>query len=196
MVEYEFEIRHLPLAKNAVADYLLQSIGEWANKDVTVHLDISRLLAERTTQESNMVGLVLNVAEMQAGHVDQYEGYLEEVSSYLESLRRVPVPVRVRRRAENYPVIQGLWIRRMKKGLRVVSKIPERPNIMQSMHDAIGHWKAQKTNFFISSQFWWPTIQRDIRGYVQSCKACQLSRASSTSIILGIQTVVGPFHTI
>lgn len=78
-----------------MADYLSRSIGEVADEDVTVDLNVGRFLAERTTRK--MIGLVLDSAEKQVGHFEQYEEYLEEVKSYLESLDGVHVLVRVGR---------------------------------------------------------------------------------------------------
>lgn len=120
---------------------------------------------------------------------------MEELKSYLESLDRVRVRLRVRLRAKDYRAIPRLSVRQVKKGLRVILKITERPNIVKSMHDEIAHWQAQTTNFFIYNQFWWPTIKRDIRDYVHSSKAFQLSGPFSKSNIFGIQPVVVLFHT-
>ena len=56
-----------------------------------------------------------------------------------------------------------------------------RKQVMELAHDiAGGHLGAKRTRERIRLSFWWPTLTRDVKSYVQKCEACQ-KRARVTS---------------
>ncbi len=54
-----------------------------------------------------------------------------------------------------------------------------RETIMHDNHESLlgGHRRDNKTLTLIRRHFFWPTMKRDIKNYVQSCKKCQESKA-------------------
>ena len=72
---------------------------------------------------------------------------------------------------KDYTLRDGLWYH---KNLIV---LPEslRGSSLQLAHDAkyVGHLGVSKTIDLITRQYWWPSIRKDVKAYIQSCDSCQ-----------------------
>ena len=55
----------------------------------------------------------------------------------------------------------------------VVPRVHRRTAIDGCQHDA-GHQGKKRTENFISEQFWWPGVFKDVSRAVQNCRRCQL----------------------
>lgn len=60
-----------------------------------------------------------------------------------------------------------------REGPRLVPMKADRPQILRSYQDEIGHCELTTSRKFISNRFWWPSLQGEINSYVRSCVACQ-----------------------
>jgi len=56
--------------------------------------------------------------------------------------------------------------------------VPEnlRQKLLQEYHDNHSHPGKNKTVKLITPYYWWPTILKDIKQHVSSCKTCQLTK--------------------
>jgi len=55
-----------------------------------------------------------------------------------------------------------------------------RPSILNICHDSpsAGHFGIKKTTNLINRDFWWPSIQSDVKDYIRSCDTCSRSKDS------------------
>lgn len=52
-----------------------------------------------------------------------------------------------------------------------------RDTVMKIFHDGNGHLGATKTKDLIERKYWWPSMSKDVKTYVQSCHTCQTINA-------------------
>lgn len=57
--------------------------------------------------------------------------------------------------------------------------VPEtlRNAVLRGVHDEAGHQGQQRTLWLARQRFYWDTIERDVKQYVQTCKRCVVSKA-------------------
>ena len=57
--------------------------------------------------------------------------------------------------------------------------VPEalRLMVLEGVHDEAGHQGQQRTLWLARQRFYWDTLERDVRAYVQRCKRCVVSKA-------------------
>ncbi|KAL3208260.1 hypothetical protein MRX96_052582 [Rhipicephalus microplus] len=55
-----------------------------------------------------------------------------------------------------------------------------RSSVMIVFHDNDGHLGVEKTRDLIQQKYWWPSMRKDIREYVDSCQTCQTMNARTT----------------
>ncbi|KAL3176782.1 hypothetical protein MRX96_039624 [Rhipicephalus microplus] len=53
-------------------------------------------------------------------------------------------------------------------------------SVMVVFHDNNGHLGVEKTRDLIQRKYWWPSMRKDIREYVDSCHTCQTINARTT----------------
>ena len=73
----------------------------------------------------------------------------------------------------------GLWF---KDQTLVVPKVGNlRQECMPEMHDTplSGHLGVTKTQKAVMGLFWWPTVSKDVKHYVQTCHSCQRSKSTN-----------------
>ncbi|PHJ23283.1 retrotransposon ty3-gypsy subclass [Cystoisospora suis] len=73
-----------------------------------------------------------------------------------------------------------LWVK-MREGWKMCVPTREiRREVLQGFHDdaLAGHPGIEKTILDIERIFWWPALKTDVEGYVRSCPACALAKAS------------------
>ena len=57
---------------------------------------------------------------------------------------------------------------------RVVDDISQRAEIIQSLHDDLGHKGREATYRKVADRYWWERCYRDVQNYCSSCTECQL----------------------
>jgi len=73
----------------------------------------------------------------------------------------------------------GLWY--FNDRLVVPNDLGIKRDILRDCHDSplVGHVGAHKTKNLVERLFYWPTIDRDVRKYVQQCHSCQSNKAGN-----------------
>ncbi len=82
-----------------------------------------------------------------------------------------------------------MWLRVENGQHRQVLPREDRLRIMREIHDKLGHKSYFTAWNRITTRFWWPSINQDIRWYLMSCPECQ---AQSTKKIIIPPTVSRP----
>jgi hypothetical protein len=74
----------------------------------------------------------------------------------------------------------GLWFLKDDR-LVVPNNSLVKDSIIFECHDRphVGHVGTLKTQHLVERQFWWPTIRKDVRRYVQSCPSCQANKGTN-----------------
>ena len=82
--------------------------------------------------------------------------------------------------ADNFCIHNGLLCYSPKKGRRRRWVVPSslRRMFLQYFHDGVlaGHLGARKTLGKIVSNFWWPSMRKDVFYYVRQCELCQRAK--------------------
>ena len=140
----------------------------------------------------------------------RYEQYEDEwCSSMIEKIRTDPELFE-----QKYSLIDDTLYRKIFENISVknVPCIPKKliNDIMKLSHDTSesGHLGINRTIARIRSRFYWPTLFRDVRNYVVTCKICQLHNISTQKPKGHLKSIapedifyrvgmdiIGPFHT-
>lgn len=100
--------------------------------------------------------------------------HLQEQSAELKELRGTDVPAG---EALAWQQDNGLWYYNDK--LYVPDDSALRAELMRVHHDdeLAGHFGGDKTEALLRRKYWWPTLSRDVRDRVKSCKTCQTMKS-------------------
>lgn len=74
-----------------------------------------------------------------------------------------------------------------------------RKDVLQSVHDELGHPGFQRALAHARSRFFWPTLSRDIKSYCRSCHLCQTCKTDTARKPGCLQPIAAPnlpFHTL
>jgi len=160
LVEYDFEIRHLPGRLNGRADALSRrpgyDRGEDDNKDVVVLPDHVFVQAG-TTQHAPPMQRIVAQEEMEASD-PIYAQNDELIKPWID--------------AHHLKKVEGMWY---KDGRRVVTGgMGHKRTFIQAHHDApvYGHPGINKTYQLASHRYWWPNMRQDVTDYVKGCAEC------------------------
>ena len=160
LAEYEFEVKYRPGGKNSATDFL-------------------SLLKKEDMDEVDPVdegGLVCSVEARLSEEAD-LEPHLIDILKYLSSIEMTELDARRRRlnrrNAKRFMACNNRLFRRTNSGLRAIPPIEARKKIVRAFHDEIGHWDLETTKRFVLDRYWWPTVHRDVNGYVRGCEGCQ-----------------------
>ena len=94
------------------------------------------------------------------------------------------------KKVSRYFLLDGkMWLRVENGQHRQVLPREDRLRIMREIHDKLGHKSYFTAWNRITTRFWWPSINQDIRWYLMSCPECQ---AQSTKKIIIPPTVSRP----
>ena len=86
-----------------------------------------------------------------------------------------------------------LW-RKDAQGAHKVVPSPElRINIMQQVHNDIGHKAVFATKSTIAVRFWWPNMSADVAWFVRTCHLCQIRQTRNVLIPPVVATPAPPF---
>jgi len=161
LLEYDFEIRHLPGRLNGRADALSRrpgyDQGENDNKDVVVLPDHVFVQAG-TTQRAPPMRRIVAQEEMEA--TDPIYAQHEELIKPLINAHRLKK-------------VEGTWY---KDGRHVVTGgMEHKRTFIQAHHDApvYGHPGINKTYQLTGRRYWWLNMRQDVTNYVRGCAECQ-----------------------
>ncbi|GBG75122.1 hypothetical protein CBR_g19635 [Chara braunii] len=111
-------------------------------------------------------------------------GLADDVTqSLVEAYREDPFMVEIIRRleakdkaiADEFVLVNGLLF--LEKVGNKCLCVPNRESLcslfLGEFHDAIRHFGYRKTAANLLQRFWWPTMMRDVKLYVETCQVCQ-----------------------
>lgn len=80
---------------------------------------------------------------------------------------------------EKFELIEGLVYRKAEDRSRFVVPESMTNNLIRIHHDQLAHCGTEKTFQSLYKSYWFPTMRRKIREYIDNCVTCLLSNASS-----------------
>ena len=148
LMEYSFDIRHRPGAKNVLADSLSR---DPALRKVTVEIG-----------DRDIDDLLVDVKKYLCGHgelVTQPTGWSRRI------LKLAP---------KTYVKNNELYYRKSEtESVPAIVSKERRRQLLKEVHDGTGHFGEKTTLDFITHIAWWPEIRKETLDYVQSCDTCQ-----------------------
>jgi len=105
------------------------------------------------------------------------------------------------RQATQYLVEQGQLLKKNKnhteQPLRIIT-LPDRERILYDLHSSPfgGHFGLKKTIEKAKERYYWPTMGKDIKSYIESCDSCQRFGTSQKIQLTESILVVRPFFQI
>ncbi len=167
LLEYDFEIRHLPGRLNGRADALSRhpgyDQGENDNKDVVV-LPERVFVRAAATQCAPPMRRIMVQEEMEV---------TDPVYAQDEELLKPWI------NTHHLKKVEGVWY---KEGRRVVTGgMEHKRTFIQTHHNApvYGHPGINKTYQLMSHRYWWPNMQQDVWDYVRGCAECQRNKINT-----------------
>ena len=116
------------------------------------------------------------------------EAEMMNIQHYLETLKK-PLDVdddgweKFLRKTRRYFLLDGrLWRRNAIGRDQLFLSPPQRLPIIREAHDGLGHKGIYSTRRIILDRFWWPTLDRNIKWYVNTCHQCQLRQTTKVCI--------------
>jgi hypothetical protein len=107
------------------------------------------------------------------------EGFWRDLEHYLMTLVR-PIGMdsaafqALRRKATDFFVQAGRLMRRGSPLPRIVVTIPSKQHeILQRLHEDLGHRGTAETYRRVAERFWWPSLRKAVQSWCRSCEACQ-----------------------
>ena len=86
-------------------------------------------------------------------------------------------------RARRFVMIDGRLWRRGDKGRHQLFILPsQRLSIVRAAHDDLGHKGIYSTRRFLIDRFWWPSLDTDVKWFVETCHECQLRQETKVCI--------------
>jgi transposase InsO family protein len=108
----------------------------------------------------------------------------------------------VRSQAKRFAVKDAQLLRKLTVNGQVlaVPYLPKRfrDRKMKELHEAMGHLKAPSTLDALRVRWWWPTVEKDYKDFIQRCTVCQMYEGSDKRIrhpMHPLQDPGIPFHT-
>ncbi|KAL3216805.1 hypothetical protein MRX96_032784 [Rhipicephalus microplus] len=160
LAEYTFDVKHKPGRQNSAA-YALSRQSESAEAfDQGVSTRDLHCYAV-------VVGKHSRLREFQERDID-CKRFLEEA----------------KHKSSDYEIENDILVKKSLEGGRVRRRvfIPAalRGSVMIVFHDNNGHLGVEKTRDMIQRKYWWPSMRKYIREYVNSCHTCQTINARTT----------------
>ena len=115
------------------------------------------------------------------------EAEMMNIQQYLETLKK-PLNVngdweKFLRKTRRYFLLDGrLWRRNPTGRDQLFLSPPQRFPVIRAAHDDLGHKGIYSTRRSILDRFWWPTLDRDIKWYINTCHQCQLRQTTKVRI--------------
>ncbi|KAL3248810.1 hypothetical protein MRX96_056350 [Rhipicephalus microplus] len=87
-------------------------------------------------------------------------------------------------KSSDYEIKNDILVKKSLEGgrvrWRVIIPAALRSSVVIVFHDNNGHLGVEKTRDLIQRKYWWPSMRKDIREYVDSCHTCQTINARTT----------------
>ena len=91
--------------------------------------------------------------------------------------------VRLLKRAKKFFLVDGRLWRRQAQGCHQLY-IPShlRMSLIHDAHDHLGHRGFFSTRRALLDRFWWPSLEHDVKWYINTCHQCQLRQTTKIHI--------------
>lgn len=116
------------------------------------------------------------------------EDDVARVEQYLHSLQ-LPSGLddkalaRLLRMAARFFLLNGRLWRRQTHGRHQLYIPPsQRLHLVRDAHDNLGHKGFYSTRRTLADRFWWPSLEQDVKWYIDSCHQCQLRQTTKVHI--------------
>ena len=106
-------------------------------------------------------------------------GYWLHLKNYLTALKK-PASMeeeefrKMKRKSANFFIQDGRLMRRHSPVAQlVISKEEYQCKLLRNLHEELGHRGLEETYQRLVCRFWWPSLKKKVKIWVQSCEACQ-----------------------
>ena len=113
---------------------------------------------------------------------------LARVHRYLTSFQFPPnlddsARLRFLRKTRRFTLRDGrLWRQQVQGRDQLYITPPQRLSIIRDAHDNLGHKGFYSTRRLLLDRFWWPSLEQNVKWYVDSCHQCQLRQTTKVRI--------------
>ena len=104
-----------------------------------------------------------------------YEEYLPEFLKEGKLPEDEALAQEVQQKAGQFALEEGQLHYRTKDGLVPYIPLLDRVNLIESLHQEIGHAPSRTVIDLLKGRGWWLTLEKDVRHYVRHCPECQLT---------------------
>ncbi|KAK8772978.1 hypothetical protein V5799_012489 [Amblyomma americanum] len=160
LAEYDFDVKHRPGRQNAAADALSRQTVEAEHSDNEVTRNDLACLAVIVSKHGR-------IRELQECDPECQKFRAEAGTS--NSSYEVEDDILLKKSTERGRVCR-----------RIVVPAALRSSVMAVFHDDNGHLGSEKTKTLVQRKYWWPSIAKDIRRYIESCHTCQAVNSRKT----------------
>ena len=175
--EFDYEVQFKPGKSNANADYLSRMRGESASADLDDEFP-DEFPETRVTPGVEEIPVLQVSPDQPSTYADIKEFLIS--GTVPEGLNREEKSIFVHK-AGPYTLVKNVLFKLgADDSIRRCVEEDEKQVIMEALHSGPsgGHFAAGATVTKIRNQgYWWPTMARDVRQFVQSCDPCQRSGA-------------------
>lgn len=104
---------------------------------------------------------------------------------------------RLLRLAARFFLLNGRLWRRQEQGKHQLYILPpQRLSLVRDAHDHLGHKGFYSTRRTLLDRFWWPSLEQDVKWYVDTCHQCQLRQTTEIRIPPTIPIPAPLFHKV
>lgn len=172
--EYSFDIRHCSGRDNLVADYFSRIMPDVYLNEHAADVIVSVLaryrdeLAESSNTTELMVGSINKIDIPELGHIKSWQQKDQQIRDTIDEVNRKNL-------TEPYCVRDDVlyYKKRNDKTWKLVVPKELRKNLIDEVHERMGHLGAYKTYAELSRTYYWPGIQSDVKKRVVACDLCQ-----------------------
>ena len=180
---FDFEVKHIPGSKNAVADALSRKpAGPSDQREKAEEEDIddwvdAQIFTNRTSLPSQAAPEPLEPLK------EGYSPHFQAIARYLSTLEE-PLEVRphwrrrlLKKEALKYFLSKGfLWLRPSHDSQlprRLVDSPEDKKAIFRACHNEMGHKGREATYRRITNHYYWTGMYGDIEDWIRACPDCQ-----------------------